>query len=138
MGWVSKLLGRSKTVDDVFDKDNGLLAKAGGFVNDLHHSDAERARDYAAFFKDTLTENTERSKTRRALAIKWLDLQIWLIQLVVMGIFIDAALGQFGVEIGLAVKLSEVAFSGLMWSITSGVGAFFWGTHLLRNSKHGK
>ena len=36
----------AKTVDDIMDKDNGLLAKFGGFVNDLHYSDAEKAEKW--------------------------------------------------------------------------------------------
>ena len=34
MGWISKILKgsqQSKTVDDIFDKDQGLLAKAGAW-----------------------------------------------------------------------------------------------------------
>ena len=53
-----------KTVDDIMDKDNGLLVKFGGFVNDLHYSDAEKATAMAEvvsgaseFVKSTITNS---------------------------------------------------------------------------------
>ena len=39
------IFGTKKAIDNLLDKDTGLLVRAGGFVNDLHYSDAEQARD---------------------------------------------------------------------------------------------
>ena len=38
---IFNIFKRKKTVDDVFDSENGLLVKAGGFINDLHYSDPD-------------------------------------------------------------------------------------------------
>jgi len=45
MNFLGKLFGTDKAVDNLLDKDSGVLVRAGGWVNDLHHSDAEKARD---------------------------------------------------------------------------------------------
>ncbi len=42
---LGKVLGSDKAVDNLLDKDNGLLVRAGGWVNDLHYSDAEKAEN---------------------------------------------------------------------------------------------
>ena len=137
MSFWSWLVGGSKVVNDVFDKDSGLLVKAGSFINDLSLTDAERQKAYTEFYRQSLEENTERSKTRRAVAIRWLDLQIMLIRLVIVGIIYDFACNRLNQYEGfiLTDKLAEVAFSPLLWTITSGIGAFFFGTHLLRAHK---
>ena len=67
----SLLLGSPKTVDDIFDKDDGILVKAGGFIGGLVYSDQEKAEmnkqivvAAQKFVVDTLDESTERSKAR--------------------------------------------------------------------------
>lgn len=39
--WGS-IFGTKKAVDNILDKDNGILVKIGAFANDLHLSDVER------------------------------------------------------------------------------------------------
>ena len=53
----STIFGTQKAVDNILDKDNGLLKQFGGWANDLHLSDAERS---------------EFELTRRKLGIKLL------------------------------------------------------------------
>ena len=43
MAWYNPLSWGEKVTDNVLDKDTGLAVKFGGFVNDLHYSDAEKA-----------------------------------------------------------------------------------------------
>ena len=43
MNIFGKVFGTDKAVDNLLDKDKGLLVRAGGWVNDLHYSDAEKA-----------------------------------------------------------------------------------------------
>tara|TARA_Y100001938_G_scaffold151203_1_gene247419 strand:+ start:29635 stop:30093 length:459 start_codon:yes stop_codon:yes gene_type:complete len=45
MSWWNPLSWGDKAADNVLDKDKGLAVKFGGFVNDLHYSDAEKAKD---------------------------------------------------------------------------------------------
>ena len=130
---------RPQTVDNIMDKDGGLLVRAGGFINDLHYSDAEKAKDTAAmatamtdFVKSTLGESTQRSQTRRNIAIRWINFQ-----LVLVGLCVFAATGEFFLSEGefeLAAFYWQVATSNLMMYGTISVLAFFFGAHLLRTA----
>ena len=42
---LGKVLGSDKAQDNLLDKDKGLLVRAGGWANDLHYSDAEKAEN---------------------------------------------------------------------------------------------
>ena len=43
MEWLGKLLGSKKAVDNILDKDSGLLAKAGSWVGNMNYTDEEKA-----------------------------------------------------------------------------------------------
>lgn len=45
LAFIGKLFGTDKAIDSLLDKDKGLLVRAGGWVNDLHYSDAEKAEN---------------------------------------------------------------------------------------------
>lgn len=45
MNIFGRLLGTDKAVDNLLDKEKGLLVRAGGWVNDLSYTDAEKAED---------------------------------------------------------------------------------------------
>ncbi len=127
-----------KTADDIFDKDKGLLAKAGGFINDLHYSDAEKAedvrqmgRDAIDFVKATFGENTEKSKTRRTLATLWIKAQLGLILMTAICIPFDDK---------LAKSFYELATCNLMLYGTGGVmvyffGSYGWGTYIKKKAQ---
>ena len=135
-----------KMLDNVFDKDKGLLTQVGQWVGHQQFTPEEQAiHDKAmgdavrGFAVATLDENTDRSKTRRELATKWFDLQIWLIKLWVLFFAVDKLNAVIGnKDLGLSAGFSEVAFSGLIWGVTSGIGLFFWGSHAMRGSKLAK
>jgi hypothetical protein len=119
-----------KTVDDIMDKDSGLLVKFGGFVNDLHYSDAEKAAAMAdvvsgasEFVKSTMSESTERSKTRRSIAIYWIKFQLAVIALTLAAYPFDPPLAEF---------YWKVATSKIMLFGTMSVIIFFFGAHVLR------
>jgi len=145
MGWFSFLTSTPKIVDNVFDKDKGLLTQIGGWVGNQQFTEQERAemdvgmvKAVQGFAVATLAENTDRSKTRRKIAIGWFEMQIWLIKLNVLCVFIDKFGSLFDRDFNLTAEVSTIAFSGLLWGVTSGIGLFFWGTHGLRSSKLGK
>ena len=137
---------KAKVVDDVFDKDSGLLVKVGGFLNNLHYSDAEKQTDARELGKSvqlfavaTLDENTDRSKARRTIAVEWFKLQIWLIKLTVLTVFIDYLILKLdGADPKLSNSIAEIAFSPMLWGITGAVSVFFFGSHMLRSSKFSK
>ena len=143
-GAIKGVFSAPKMVDNVFDKDNGLLTQVGQFIGHQQYTDQEKAEDRKELVKSvqdyavaTLGENTDRSKTRRQLAVKWFEMQIWLIKLTVLCVFIDKLSAQLGYPTSLTADISAIAFSGLLWGVTSGIGLFFWGTHGLRSSKFG-
>jgi len=144
MNWLSTIknfvVGAPQITTDIFDKDGGLLAKAGGFLNDLHYSDVERAKDVfkigeaiTDFVKTTLNENTERSKTRRQLAVLWIKVQLSLVLMTAICI-------PFKLE--LAAKFFELVTCNVMlWGtgsiITFFFGGYVWGTYMKKKNKGG-
>lgn len=148
MSWYnpSTWLAAPKLVDNVFDKDNGLLTQVGTFIGNQSYSEQEKAIDQKAlatavqtFAVATMGENTDRSKTRRKLAVKWFDMHIWLIKLWVLFFALDKAMAGFKQPpLNLSGDFSQITFSGSIWAVTSGIGIFFWGSHALRSSKLSK
>lgn len=45
MGWLGSLFGTKKAVDNIVDKENGLLVRAGTALGNLYYSDQEKAED---------------------------------------------------------------------------------------------
>jgi len=142
MNWLMAIknfvIGAPKITTDIFDKEGGLLAKAGGFLNDLHYSDAEKAQDVfkigqavTDFVKTTLSESTERSKTRRTLAILWIKVQLALILMIAICI-------PWKTEIALQYfKLAtcNVMLWGTGSIITFFFGGYVWGTYIKGKKK---
>jgi len=131
MSWFTNLFTSSKTVDNVMDKDNGLLSQVGGWVGNMQFTEEEQAKmnlkmadSVADFVKMTLSENTERSKTRRSVAVLWIRVQLFML-LIVM------AVAPFDME--LAKFYISIAFGTLMISGTLAIIAFFFGAHMLSN-----
>ena len=118
---------RPKTVDDVFDKNSGLLVKFGGFINNLSLTDeeilkqnAKTVADVQTFVKDTLSESTDRSKTRRQIAVLWIKSQLALVFMCALAAPWDIELAQF---------YFTLASSVLMFSTTTAIVIFFFGSH---------
>lgn len=127
MGLWDKLFGTAKATDNLLDKDKGLLVRVGGFINDLHYSEAEKAEaskelqvavlDYA---KQSVGENSERSKARRELAIEIMRVELSLV-LMSVGLYkIDSEYSQF---------IWEVATSALLAGAFGAVVVFFFGSY---------
>jgi len=135
-----------KVVDNVFDKDKGLLTQVGQFIGHQQYTDQEKQEDQKqltqsvqAYAVATLNENTDRSITRRQLAVKWFEMQVWLIKLQVLFFAIDKlAILLKQPPLSLSTGFSEIAFNQGIWAVTSGIGLFFWGSHALRSSKLAK
>ena len=126
---VVSFFSGTKAVDNVLDKDNGLLSQVGGWVGNMNFTDEEQAKmnvrmsdAVAEFAVKTLSENTERSKTRRGVAIMWIKSQLALVFLVIAVAPLDMELAKF---------YAEIAFGALMMGGTWSVIAFFFGGHML-------
>lgn len=44
MSWLGKLFGTQKAIDDVMDKDNGLMTQFGGWIGNMNYTEEERAK----------------------------------------------------------------------------------------------
>jgi len=146
VGLKDLIFGAPKLVDNIFDKDKGLLTQVGQWVGHQQFTPEEQAIHDAAmgesirgFAVATMGENTDRSKARRTIAVEWFKLQVWLIKLNVFCVFLDYLISKLnGGEAGLTASIGAVAFSPYLWGITGAVSVFFFGSHALRGSKWGK
>ena len=48
MSWIGRLFGTEKTIDNIVDKDKGLLTQVGSWVGNMHYTEEERAEANAA------------------------------------------------------------------------------------------
>lgn len=136
MKWLSPVLSffsNSETQNDIFDKDNGHLTKLGGWVDELGYGDQEKAEGQLEMLKavrqhavDTLEENTQRSKTRRDLAIMTIKFYFILVFLSGMVFKLDPEWSKVWYELAISVPMA---------SLVLGVSGFFWGVHVLRTKQ---
>ena len=131
-----------KAADDILDKENGLLVRVGGWLNDLSYTEAERARDISEmakgvieFVKTTLTESTVRSKTRRSIAILWIKAQLGLIFMVAMAISADEIFGTSMKKDFFDLATCNVMVWGTGSIIIFFFGAYAWGAHIKKNGE---
>ena len=140
-----------KAVDNILDKDKGLLTQVGNWIGGMNYTEEERAEMQQAvnggvveFIKTTLTENTQRSKTRRTVAIMWIAVELLLVLLTCVTAFIEwvkfsgdtftidhLVLSQFY----WSVVMSDVMFWGTMSVIGFFFGPYMIGSHFNRQAK---
>lgn len=121
-----------KAVDDVMDKDNGLIAQVGGWIGKQQYTEQEKAeatieltKSVQQFAKETLAESTDRSKARRRIAENVVDFYLLLLFMTGMTHPIDPKWSMVWFSIATTATLG-----GLVVSIS----VFFFGSHAW--SKH--
>jgi len=126
----------SKTVDDVMDKDNGLLAQVGGWIGNMNLTEEEvmehNGRTVASvqeFVKATLSESTGRSKTRRSVAVLWIKSQLSIVLMCCIAAPWNIELAEFYLKL---------ATSTLMIMGTTAIIIFFFGSHGLARHNESK
>lgn len=124
-----KLFGKSK--ETVVKGAVDLVKDVRGMIDDSKFTAEERARyniqvaeAAAQFAKDTMAENTERSRTRRSIAIGF----VWFFCAVFVVIIV---LWKFDPEWSAFVRSLAIDFK-LPWAFIA-VISFFFGAHLLRS-----
>ena len=134
MGWFSAigsfLTGGSKDgADNVMKVASGI----GGWIDGQQFTDQEKSEfkgkmleHYGSFMQSTVNENSQRSLTRRDLAIWIIRTQIFLLVSSVILHKIDPAWGAY---------IYKICTESPLGILTLGVGAFFFGTHLVRAAK---
>ncbi len=102
----------------------------GNFIDEQSFTDEEKAvfnantvKAYSEFMNSTVKENTQRSRTRRDLAIWIIRAEIGLLVASVIAYKFDSALSEY---------MYQVATDSPLGYLTLGTGAFFFGSHLVR------
>jgi len=127
-GWLGSIFtSSSKSVDDILDKDNGLLTQVGGWVGNMNLTDEEvmennikTVASVQDFVVKTLDESTDRSKTRRSVATLWIKLQAAIVLFACIAAPWNMELARF---------YFELATCGLMMMATTAIIIFFFGSH---------
>lgn len=129
MAWYNPLSWSDKLVDNVFDKNEGLLSKAGGWLNGQQYTDQEKAEDnkelrkgVIAYAVASMGENSERSKARRDIAKMWIKVQLWLVMFCAIAAPWDMELAQF---------YFKLATASVMIAGTGSIILFFFGSYML-------
>jgi len=127
LSWFGTTKQVAKTADDIFDKDKGLLTKVGGWIGNMHltpeevlEANAKTVSSVQTFVQATLSESTERSITRRSIAVLWIKAQLGIILMCAIAAPWDRELAQF---------YFELATSTLMITATTAIIIFFFGSH---------
>lgn len=133
MGWFKRLLGIApKAVDNVLDKENGLVTQFGSWIGNQNFTPEEMAemntntyKDVRKFVVDTLAESTDRSKSRRAIAVT--VIQFYLLVLFIAGM-------TYPLDTEWSRVWIEIATSWTLGGLVSAISIFFFGSHAL--AKH--
>lgn len=122
-----------KAADNLLDKDTGLLTQVGNWIGNMELTDEERLEtngktvaSVQQFVKDTLSESTVRSKTRRLIAKLWVFMELALIGLSAVCVPIDHyAVG----ESDLSKQFFALASSEIMFYGTVAIIVFYFGSY---------
>ena len=136
MAWYNPFSWSDKVVDNVLDKDDGLLSQVGGWIGNMNLTDEEVIKFNAKtvdsvqlFVKDTLSESTGRSKTRRSIAVLWIKAQLGIVLMCCIAAPWDMELAEF---------YFKLATSTLMITVTTAICIFFFGSHGLARHNESK
>ena len=139
MGFLNWFSSGPKVVNDVFDKDSGLLTQVGGWIGNANFTAEEQAELSAAnlvsirkFVADTLDENTDRSKARREIAV-------FFIKFYSLMLFMSGITHPFNAE--WSAVWFNIATSTSVGGLVIAISIFFFGSHAMvkhNNSKNKK
>ena len=143
MSFFSKMAGKVTGVvssvfgsDDVMNKKDGHLANIGAWIGnskftteEMAELDAKTAEGVRKFVIETLTENTERSKTRR-------DMAKFIMRFYCILVFMCVIVFPFKPEWGNFI-LNVASGAGISGAFIS-VVVFFFGSHWQRTARGGK
>ena len=126
MNFLGKLFGTDKAVDNLLDKDSGLLAKAGGWIGNFNYTEEEKAESDAQTrewgFRQ-LEALAPFKVVQRILAFAAASLWIIVAINVIVAIWIEASTG-------LTVKADMMAFAMsdyVFWPVMVVFGLYFAG-----------
>ena len=136
MAWYSWFTAAPKAADNILDKDNGLLSQVGGWIGGLNLTDEEVMEQNAktvtsvqAFVKATLSENTERSKSRREIAKIYIQFYL---------LWVSVAFGIWPINEEYAVFLIAALTGLALGGAFTAIIIFFFGSHGLAKHNESK
>ena len=134
--WYNPLTWGKETQKNILDKDNGLLTQVGGWIGNMNLTKEEVMKQNAktvtsvqGFVVSTLEESTDRSKTRRSIAVLWIKSQLAIVLLACIAAPWNMELANF---------YFKVASSALMLTISTAICIFFFGSHGIARIKESK
>ena len=121
--------GSSDGANNVMKVASGI----GNWIDKGKFTDQEKAEHSAAliphfqkFMDSTVNENSKRSQTRR-------DIAIWIIRTEIA--LLVFSVGLYKIDLEWSKYVYQICTDSPLGLLTLGVGAFFFGTHLVRASK---
>jgi len=137
MAWYNPFSWGEKAADNILDKDTGLLAQVGGWIGNMKLTAEEVIKFNAScvtavqkFVAATMSENTERSKARRMVAILWIKCELGIVLMACIAAPWNMPLAEF---------YFKVASSGVMFGGTTAIIIFFFGSYgLVRHNESKK
>ena len=128
--------GTEKAVDNILDKDKGLLTQVGNWIGGMNYTEEEQAeantdlrKGVVAYAVASMSENGERSKARRAIAVLWIKCQLGLVLMCAISAPWNMELAEF---------YFKLATSTLMITVTTAICIFFFGSHGLARHNESK
>ena len=126
MGWFGNLIGTEKAVDNLLDKDSGLLARAGGWIGNFNYTEEEKAEadaDTREWGFRQLEALAPFKVVQRILAFAAASLWVVVAINVIVAIWVEA-------KTGLTVKADMMAFAMsdyVFWPVMVVFGLYFAG-----------
>ena len=136
MGWFSFLSAAPNAVDNVLDKDKGLITQFGGWVDRNKFTEQEKITmrtesysDIRKFVVATLDESTVRSVARRDIAL--LVIKFFILTLFMCGM-------TYPINPEWSAVWFNLATSSNMGGLVIAVSIFFFGSHALHKHQLSK
>jgi hypothetical protein len=130
MGFIGKLFGTDKAINDLVDKDNGLLVRAGTALGNLNYSDQEKA-EWGIRVLDAISPF---KVVQRILAFAAMFMWLFLGINLVVAVWIEA----YHPEIKAVDALQEFAFSDYVFWPALSIFALYTGGGTINSLKGNK
>ena len=123
---VGGIFGTKKAIENIMDKDDGLLTKFGGWIDDFNYTDAEKAesnREKREWGIRQLEALAPFKVVQRILAFSATFLWVFVAMNVVAALWIEAY-----TSVVIADKMVEFALSSYVWGpVSLAYGLYFGG-----------
>lgn len=113
-----------------------VVEGVGGWIDNLKYTDQEKASDsliraglYHQYLETTMKENSERSRSRRDIALLVIRWELIMLTASALLFKIDKAWSEY---------LFKIATVEVIVYLVLGIGGFFFGAHLIRTHQSGK